>query len=106
MRTFIDTFNSELVEATLSEYDKVQQWEMGVRKENVRAMGNPKLQRYYDIALDNDFLYVATQCEKEAKLRVFDLIIPTQRAHKLNDELIGDIRGRYPYYFISKDFSS
>lgn len=62
--TYNDFFES-LVEG-LSEDEKIDLWNSGKRKVNIKACSDEKLNRYYDIANSKGYITICDQIEQEA----------------------------------------
>ena len=63
-------FKVKLLEASgLSEYEKMREFEIGKRRENIKACGDDKLLRYQRICKDNGFTTALAKIEAEIKSR-------------------------------------
>ena len=73
--------------STLSELEKMQQFDAGQRRENLGACKIDKLLRYYHITLNNNYKTAAAQIEGELRKRGLpDYIVPV---NELNHPVAG-----------------
>lgn len=78
MNSIVPTETESLNEASnLSPEQKMDDWHRGVRKENIRACGAPKLDLYHNICIKKGYWHEARELEYEAQRRGISLSGPT-----------------------------